>query len=77
MTANKQIILKFINDNLEWSDNALIASKLKVKPCTVSLVRNGKASSKRILKALEARALEHYNHAIKISGYSNSKLSNL
>jgi hypothetical protein len=77
MTTNKQIILKFIDDNLEWSDNKIIADKLKVKPCTVSLVRNGKASSKRILKALEARALEHYNHALKISEYSNTKLSKL
>jgi len=74
MTVNKKIILQFINDNLEWGDNAKVAKSLGVEPSTVSLVRNSKANSRRILKALEAQALENYNHAIRIQQFSKTQL---
>lgn len=82
MTFSTEQKLRFINDNLEWSDNKIVAASLKsndkkktVDVTFVSRVRNGKATSRRVLDALYKRAQENYNTALKIAEYANKKVS--
>lgn len=75
MTQNRQIILAFINECLEWSDNKVIAQELGVSESIVSRVRKGKETSKRILSALESRAIQNKKHALNIAEYLNKNVN--
>ncbi len=81
MTKNRIARLQFINDNLEWGDNKLIAASVnnnskssKSKPITsamVSDVRKGKWYSKRIFDAAEAQAIENKKQILAINELVN------
>jgi hypothetical protein len=75
MTASRQAILQFIDENLEWGDVKEIAYTLHVRQDTVCRVRKGLRYSTRILKALEDKAMLNKTHAIKITEYLNKDLT--
>ncbi len=75
MTQNRKLILDFIDDNLEWSDNTSIAKDLGVSRNLVSRVRKGKETSARILDALLTKATKHKEQALKIAEYHNKPIN--
>lgn len=69
MTATRKATLDFINTYLEHGDNIVIAKKLKKRPSTVSQVRNGHGTSKKILNALEDLAIQKMRHTFEMMEY--------